>query len=423
MNLFTILFLAVLAAASGLEYWLGRRNAAHVLQHRNHVPAAFAHSITLEAHHKAADYTLAKGKLRNIEALLGLVLTLAFTLGGGLEALQQWLGGDTANASIWRGLTLFLAVFLIMQVIELPLSLYQTFKVEQQFGFNHTTYRQYASDFAMQVALAAALGGPLLAAVLWTMQHAGAAWWLLVWAIFIGFSVLMMWAFPTFIAPLFNRFVPLQDPALKARVERLLQRCGFRSSGIYVMDGSRRSGHGNAYFTGLGNAKRIVFFDTLLNTLNHDELEAVLAHELGHFKRHHLAKALVFQAIVTLLGLGVLGWLAEQSWFYHGLGVQHPTPAAALLLFSFVAPSVGVFFRPLFSYYQRRHEFEADDFAAASAQSQALITALVKLYRDNAATLTPDPLYSAFHYSHPPAGIRISKLTEKHAQQPLAVVS
>jgi STE24 endopeptidase len=299
-------------------------------------------------------------------------------------------------------------------LIELPLSAYQTFVIEERHGFNRNTPGQFAKDLLLQTILSLAIGAPLLALLLWVMDSTGATWWLLAWAILMGFSILMSWAYPTFIAPIFNQFTPLADATLRQRIEALLERCGFHSKGIFVMDGSRRSGHGNAYFTGIGNSKRIVFFDTLVDSLEHDELEAVLAHELGHFKRRHVVKMLLTSASISLLGFALLGWISQKDWFYQGLGVEQPSNAVALLLFMLVIPVFTVLLKPAMAYFQRRFEFEADDFAASHTQARHLVSALVKLYRENASTLTPDPLYAAFHYSHPPAAIRIDHLNASH---------
>ncbi|UZR30688.1 M48 family metallopeptidase [Methylococcus mesophilus] len=412
MNTFTTLFLAALAVSSGIEYWLARRQASHVRLHRDRVPEAFRDSVSLEDHRKAADYTLAKGSLGDVGRIVGIVILLGFTLGGGIDAIAQlWSGFELSP--IATGVGVVLTTLLVSQFLELPLSLYQTFRVEERFGFNRTTPRQFAIDLGLQTALSVVIGGPLLALILWVMDSSGAQWWILAWAILMAFSILMSWAFPTFIAPLFNKFTPLADTTLKARIEALLERCGFHAQGIFVMDGSKRSGHGNAYFTGIGNNKRIVFFDTLVDSLNHDEIEAVLAHELGHFKRRHVLKMLAGTSLVTLAGFGLLGWLSGEGWFYQGLGVSEQSNAIALLLFMLVSPVFSVFLQPIMAYVQRRYEFEADDFAAGHTRARYLVNALVKLYRENASTLTPDPLYAAFHYSHPPAAIRIDHLAAK----------
>jgi STE24 endopeptidase len=412
MNVFTVIFLVMLAASYAVESWLARRQSAYVRAHCDSVPEAFKDAITLEAHKKAANYTLAKGRLGNIARVVSVVVLLLFTLGGGIERIVNfWSAFDLPPIVIGTGA--ILTTLLLARLLELPLTVYQVFFIEERYGFNRTTVRQFLTDLGLQLALLAMIGGPLVAIVLWIMESTGDYWWLVAWVVLMTFSIVMSWAFPTFIAPLFNKFTPLQDQVLKARIQTLLQRCGFQSKGIFVMDGSRRSSHGNAYFTGLGKNKRIVFFDTLVNSLSHSELEAVLAHELGHFKRKHVIKMLVASAVISLIGLALLGWLSEQDWFYRGLGVTMRSPAAALLLFLLVSPVFTVFLQPLMAYVQRKHEFEADDFAAMYAKPSELISALVKLYRDNASTLTPDPLYSAFHYSHPPAATRIANLSAK----------
>lgn len=409
MNEFTLVFLLALAASSGVEFWLSRRQAAHVLLHREKVPEAFRETVTPEAHRKAADYTVDKGRLGDVDRALGILVLLVFTLGGGIALLQSVWSGFGLSPLV-TGVGLILSVLLIIQLIELPLALYQTFVIEERHGFNRNTPGQFAKDLVLQMLLSLAIGAPLLALILWVMDSTGPYWWLLAWAILMSFSILMSWAYPTVIAPLFNKFTPLPDATLRQRIEALLERCGFHSKGIFVMDGSRRSGHGNAYFTGIGDSKRIVFFDTLVDSLEHDELEAVLAHELGHFKRRHVIKMLITSAVLTLGGFAVLGWVSQEDWFYRGLGVPDASYAAALLLFMMVSPVFTVFLKPVLAHFQRRFEFEADDFAASHTRSRDLISALVKLYRENASTLTPDPLYATFHYSHPPAAIRIAHL-------------
>lgn len=412
MNDFTVVFLLALAASSGLEYWLSRRQAAHVLAHREEVPAAFQDTVTLEAHRKAADYTIDKSYLADVDRAVGIGVLLVFTLGGGIAWLQS-IWASFGLSPLLAGVGLILSALLIMQLIELPIGIYQTFVIEERHGFNRNTPAQFAKDLALQTLLSLAIGAPLIALLLWVMASTGTYWWLLAWAILMSFSVLMSWAYPTLIAPLFNKFTPLPDANLRHRIEALLERCGFHSKGIFVMDGSRRSGHGNAYFTGIGDSKRIVFFDTLVDSLQHDELEAVLAHELGHFKRRHVIKMLMTSAVLTLAGFAVLGWVSQEDWFYRGLGVPEASYAAALLLFMLVSPVFTVFLKPVLAHFQRRFEFEADAFAASHTRSTDLIAALVKLYRENASTLTPDPLYAAFHYSHPPAAIRIAHLNDQ----------
>lgn len=413
MNSFTYLFLLFLALSSGIQFWLVKRQAHYVSTHRDAVPAAFADKVALVAHQKAADYTLAKGRLGEIEEAFGIILLLAMTLGGGINwAFTYWAG--LIETSLWAGVAAIASISLAMTVLELPISIYQTFVIEQQFGFNKSSAVQFAKDHILQLALGAAIGLPLLALIIWVMDNL-TAWWLWAWAILMLFSLLMSWLFPSLIAPLFNKFTPMEEGALKTRIAGLLERCGFNSQGIFIMDGSKRSGHGNAYFTGLGNNKRIVFFDNLINSLDDEELEAVLAHELGHFKRKHVIKMLLSSALLSLIGFAVLGWLSKQLWFFNGLGVEQASHAVALLLFMLVSSVFTFFMQPISAYFQRRFEFEADDFAAQNAQASKLISGLVKLYEENASTLTPDPLYSAFHYSHPPAAIRIAHLTAQDA--------
>jgi len=417
MNGFTLVFLATLAAGLLLEYWLLWRQARAVTTHRDRVPEPFTGRITLEQHRKAADYTLAKIVHARASLVLGALLLLGWTLGGGLELLDR-LWRQAPLPEPWPGVGLLLSMVLVSAVLELPLELWHTFGIEARFGFNRTTPRRFLLDRLLGAALLLALGAPLAALVLWLMERAGGGWWLWAWGAWMGFTLFVSWAWPTFIAPLFNRFTPLQDAALKRRLEALLERCGFRSSGMFVMDGSKRSSHGNAYFTGLGRNKRIVFYDTLLERLEPEEIEAVLAHELGHFRRHHVRKNLLLMGLTSLAGLALLAWLLEQPGFFSGLGVSRPSAATGLALFLLVLPVFTRFLAPLFNALSRRHEFEADDFAARQSDAGALIDALVKLYRDNAATLTPDPLYSAFHHSHPPAPVRIAHLSSRIDKEP-----
>ncbi|SHE23116.1 M48 family metallopeptidase [methanotrophic endosymbiont of Bathymodiolus puteoserpentis (Logatchev)] len=412
MNTFTYIFLIALVLSYSVQFWLSKRQADYVLKHRNQVPEAFTESITLEAHQKAADYTVEKGKLGDIDSVIGIIFLLLLTLGGGINLVFDfWAGFDLSP--ITAGIASLASIFFLMSLLELPTTLYQTFVIEEKYGFNKSTMTQFIKDQLMQLALVAVIGLPLLALILWVMQAIGDTWWIWTWAILMSFSLLMSWLYPTVIAPLFNDFTPLEDGTLKERINQLLDRCGFSSNGIFIMDGSKRSGHGNAYFTGMGNNKRIVFFDTLAESLNDDEMEAVLAHELGHFKRKHVIKMLVASSIMSLISLGVLGWLITQDWFFTGLGVNTASNAAALLLFMLVSPVFTTFMTPISAYFQRKFEFEADDFAAEHAQASKLISGLVKLYKENASTLTPDPLFSAFHYSHPPAAIRIAHLEPK----------
>jgi STE24 endopeptidase len=400
----------------GIQAWLDRRQIVHVLAHRDRVPEAFAESVSLDSHQRAADYTAAKTRFGLIELAYGTVLLLAWTLGGGLNVLDRAL----AQAGHWLGLSplsegvaFVLSALALMSLLDLPASIYRTFVLEKRFGFNRTTPSLFAADTMKQLVLMVLLGAPLTWVVLAAMQHAGQFWWVYAWAAWMAFAMLMIWAYPRFIAPLFNKFTPLADSEIESRIQALLERSGFTSQGIFVMDGSRRSGHGNAYFTGLGRNKRIVFFDTLLSTLAPLEIEAVLAHELGHFRHRHMIKGLAIIAGLSLCGLAALAWIMEQPWFYTDLGVEQPSSHAALVLFVLLLPVVGAFFEPALAYLSRRREFQADDFAAARSDPSTLITALVKLYKENASTLTPDPLYSAFHDSHPPAPLRIAHLLRK----------
>lgn len=412
METFSILFIFALLLSLFIQLWLSNRQTNAVSQNRSSVPAAFAEQISTEQHHKAADYTMAKLAINKIELIYGAILLVAWTLGGGLNWVDTFVRSLAYN-EIVTGLVVIFGIMLISAVIDLPFTLYRTFKIEQRFGFNRMTAKQFIKDMFLQTTLTLVLAVPLVAGILWLMQDASPLWWVYVWAVLLGFGLLISWIFPTFIAPLFNKFMPLENEELRERITTLMKRCGFASNGIFVMDGSKRSSHGNAYFTGLGKNKRIVFFDTLLETLNPNEVEAVLAHELGHFKHHHVRKGLILNAIITLLGLALLAWLIKQDAFYQALGVSHASTYMALILFSMVMPLFSIYLQPAMSYLSRKHEFEADDFAAEQSEPQTLIQALVKLYRDNANTLTPDPLYSAFHDSHPPAPVRVAHLSAK----------
>jgi STE24 endopeptidase len=412
MNIFTVVFLIALFVSYSIHFWLARRQAAHVAEHRSRVPAAFADKVSLSAHQKAADYTIEKNRLGQIDGVIGVIVLLLLTLGGVIDRAFTFSSGIIPSP-LWSGVAAIATIFLLTTLIELPVSIYHTFVIEEKYGFNKSTAAQFVKDHLLQLALGAVIGLPLLALILWIMDSLGPMWWLWAWGVMMAFSLLMSWLFPTVIAPLFNKFTPIEEGSLKNRIQRLLNRCGFHSKGIFIMDGSKRSGHGNAYFTGIGSNKRIVFFDTLVKSLDEEELEAVLAHELGHFKCRHVIKMLAATSVMSLIGLAVLGWLTGQSWFYTGLGVTQPSNAAALLLFMLVSPVFTVFLQPISAYFQRKFEFEADDFAAEHAQAAKMISGLVKLYEENASTLTPDPLYSAFHYSHPPAAIRIAHLEEK----------
>ena len=414
MNFFTYIFLFSLFAGIFVQWFLVQKHINCVRSNRNDVPEAFNDKISLEAHQKAADYTEAKVKTGLFELIIGSALLLLWTLAGGLQFLDNWWR-TFGMSEILTGTALILSIFAIMAILELPLSLFKIFKIEQSFGFNKMTPKIFFVDLLKNTIVGFLIGAPLLLFVLWIMENSGTYWWIYVWFTWLTFSLLMMWAYPAFIAPIFNKFRTLENDELKTRIENLLARNGFKSNGIFVMDGSTRSTHGNAYFTGLGANKRIVFFDTLINELSYDEIEAVLAHELGHFKCNHIRKRISLLAAIFFIGLGILGWLINQAWFYNGLGIEQMSTYIALLLFVMISPAFTFFLQPIFSFISRQHEFEADDFAAGQAQTENLITALVNLYRENANTLTPDPLYSAFHDSHPPAPIRIAHLKNKFA--------
>ncbi|MCF8199973.1 MAG: M48 family metallopeptidase [Sulfuritalea sp.] len=412
-NQFTTLFLAALAVSTLLRLWLDIRHMRHVIAHRDRVPADFFGRIELVDHRKAADYTVAKIRLGLIEIGVDTLVLLIMTLGGVLglidHTLRAWLG-----SGYLQGLALFGSVGLIGFVIGLPASLYRTFNIEVRFGFNKLTWPLWFADLAKGAALTVLIGGPLLFAVLWLMEVMGSQWWFYVWLLWLGTNLLVLFLYPTVIAPLFNKFTPLEDASLKQRIEALLTRCGFSTAGLFVMDGSKRSAHGNAYFTGFGRAKRIVFFDTLLEKLAPEEIEAVLAHELGHYRHHHVIKRIALSAALSLAFLWLLGQLIDQPWFYAGLKVGDGSTAMGtamgLLLFSMVLPVFLFPLAPLTSGLSRKHEYEADAYASKQTAAPDLISALVKLYRDNAATLTPDPLHSLFHDSHPPASQRIARL-------------
>ena len=411
MHTFGLVFLSALLLTAATRLWLAARHAAHVKIHRDAVPAQFSDVITLDAHQRAADYTCAKTRFAMIGLAVEVALALAFTFGGGLQTLHN-LTASWLEPGIIRGLALIAGVAVVMMIVELPLSLYRTFVIEERYGFNKTTMRLFWIDFAKGLLLGAALGLPLAAAVLWLMERMGELWWFWAWLTWMAFNIVVLAVYPTWIAPLFNKFSPLTDAAMKERVERLLDRCGFKVKGLMVMDGSRRSSHGNAYFTGFGKTKRIVFFDTLLSRLEPQEVEAVLAHELGHFKLKHVIKRIAGIFALSLGFLWLLGALLDQPWFYTGLGVATPSTAMALILFSIVIPVFTFPFQPLGAMISRQHEFEADAFAAQYTPASDLIAALVKLYKDNASTLTPDPLHSVFYDSHPPAMARIARLQQ-----------
>jgi STE24 endopeptidase len=416
MQWLTWAFVAAVAAETLTRLWLGSRQIAAVQAHRDEVPEPFRGQITLEDQQKAADYTTARVGLGRWVSVVEALVKLALTLGGGLAAVDAvWL--QTGIDEPWRGACVVASVLLLLQLVGLPFSLWRTFSIEARFGFNRVSPRLYAVDLIKQLLLTVLLGGPLLLATLALMERAGTRWWLWVWLIWLAWTVVLTWAAPKFIAPLFNRFSPLTDESLKKRVETLLERCGFAArGGVFVMDGSLRSAHGNAYFTGIGRNKRIVFFDTLLSRIDAPEIEAVLAHELGHFRLHHVRQRLVASVLLTFGGLALLAWLARQPGFYGALGVPAPSAAMALLLFIVAIPVFAFFLTPVMSWWSRRHEREADDFAAEHADAAKLAAALVKLFRDNAATLTPDRLHSAFFDSHPPALERIGRLNAAGAR-------
>ena len=405
---FSLVFALALGLMIALRVWLALRQIRHVQAHRNTVPQQFADRVELAAHQKAADYSTVRTRFGLILLAVETLVLLTYTFGGGLQALHEFW---TARLDgLYYGVALIFSVTLISSLIDLPFSLYTQFVIEERFGFNRMTLKLFCLDLIKQTALGLVISTPVLLAVLWLMAQMGSLWWLYVWLFWCGFNLLILFVYPTWIAPLFNKFTPLDDAPLKARIEALLARCGFASSGLFVMDGSKRSAHGNAYFTGFGKTKRIVFFDTLLGRLQPAEVEAVLAHELGHFKHRHVIKRIVMIFALSLGFLALLGQLMTVDWFYLGLGVSAQGTALALILFFQVVPVFTFLFTPLMSGLSRRHEFEADRYAAVHASAEALVQALVKLYEDNAATLTPDPVHSLFYDSHPPAALRISRL-------------
>ncbi len=416
----TLVFAVALAVGLLVKFWLASRQIRHVAQHRDNVPAAFAKTVTLAAHQKAANYTVAKARFGLLELAFGAAVLLGWTLLGGLHALNQlllsWLG-----SGMLQQLALLAAFAVISGLLDLPGAWYQTFVIEQRYGFNKMTLGLWLADLAKSTLVGAAIGLPIVALILWLMGALPASpwwtsWWLVAWAVWMGFNLLLLVIYPTFIAPLFNQFKPLDDEVLKSRVTTLMQRCGFAAKGLFVMDGSKRSAHANAYFTGFGAAKRVVFYDTLLTKLSPAEVDAVLAHELGHFKHKHVIKRIVGMFAISLAGFALLGWLSTRVWFYTGLGVNPnmaaPNNALALLLFVLAVPVFSIFVSPLFAQLSRRHEFEADAYAAAQTSGRDLSAALLKLFEDNASTLTPDPLFVKFYYSHPPASERLARMTE-----------
>ena len=425
----TLAFAAALLLSLATKLWLTTRQMRHVAAHRSAVPAAFAGTVTLQAHQRAADYTLAKGRLGLVSTAFSSLLLLGWTLLGGLDTLNLWLVDHVLPAwgTMAYQLALLAAFALIGTLVELPLEAYSTFRIEQRFGFNRMTLKLWLADLGKGAAVGVLIGLPLAAVILWIMGASGGLWWLYAWVTWVAFNLLLLVLYPTVIAPMFNKFEPLPDEALKLRVQTLMQRCGFAAKGLFVMDGSKRSAHANAYFTGLGAAKRVVFFDTLLQRLSPAEVEAVLAHELGHFKHRHVLKRMVAIFAFSLAGLALLGWLAGQSGFYAGLGVQPnigaPNHALALLLFMMALPPFTFFLSPVAAHFSRRDEFQADAYASAQADGASLASALLKLHEDNAATLTPDPVYVRFYYSHPPASQRLAALPAPAPHFPTAAAA
>jgi len=411
MQSFAILFLAFFALSIVIRFWLSQRHLSHIEKNRAQVPPAFSEKISLQDHQKAADYTTTKVKFARWPLLYDAIITLLWLFAGGLELLDQTARGYQL-APIYTGILVIFSLMIISSLLDLPFSLYSTFVIEEKFGFNRTTLKTLVLDMLKGAALSIVLGLPLIWVILWLMEQAGELWWLYTWGVLTTFSLFIAWAYPTWIAPLFNKFSPLEDGDTLNRIKSLLNRCGFNSDGIFVIDGSKRSSHGNAYFSGFGKNKRIVFYDTLLESLNDDELEAVLAHELGHFKRKHIIKGMAISFATTLIGLGILAWLMSAPWFYTAFGITEPSNYIALLLFTIVTPAFTFLLSPMMSMFSRKNEFEADDYAAEQSEAQFLIQALVNMYKENASTLTPDPLYSAFYDSHPPAPVRIAHLTK-----------
>lgn len=409
MHEFTLLFLFMLGLSLALRFWLSWRQISHIQAHEAAVPAAFADNISLAEHQRAADYTITKTRFGRLPMLYDAAILLIWTLGGGLEWLDQTVIAY-GFSPIMTGIIVMLAFTLVSSLLDIPFSLYSTFVIEEKFGFNRTTMQTFITDMLKAGVLSIIIGTPLIYVILWLMQQMGELWWLYTWCVLTGFTLFMMWVYPTWIAPIFNKFEPLEDGETLRRIKSLLERCGFNSNGVFVIDGSKRSSHGNAYFSGFGKNKRIVFFDTLLKMLDDDQLEAVLAHELGHFKKKHIIQGMAISFATTFIGLAVLAWLMGHDWFYHALGISTPSTYIALLLFLMVSPVFTFVLSPLMSMFSRKNEFEADAFAAQQTDADHLVQALVGLYKENASTLTPDPLYSAFYDSHPPAPVRIAHL-------------
>ena len=409
----TVAFAAFLLAGLAVKFWLASRQIRHVAQHRDAVPPMFQGTVSLSAHQKAADYTVVKTRFGILELAWGALVLLGWTLLGGLSVLNQGLV-QLLGHGMWQQLALLGAFGVIGGVLELPFTLYQTFVIEERFGFNKMTLRLWFVDLVKSTLVGTVIGLPIAALILWLMGATGRFWWLWAWSVWMAFNLLLLVVYPTFIAPLFNKFKPLDDETVKARVTALMQRCGFAAKGLFVMDGSRRSAHANAYFTGFGAAKRVVFYDTLLAKLSPGEVDAVLAHELGHYKHKHIIKRIAGLFELSLLGFALLGWVSLQPWFYFGLGVrpnlQGPNDALALLLFLLAVPVFSFFVSPLAARFSRKHEFEADAYAVQQTSGSDLSHALLKLYEDNASTLTPDPVFVKFYYSHPPASERLARL-------------
>ena len=413
---FTLVFAAALLLGLLVRFYLTTRQIRHVAQNRNAVPVAFAATISLESHQKAADYTITKARFGLLEMAFGAALLLGWTLLGGIDALNQAINATSlaSYGSLVPQLVLLAAFAIISGVLDLPFTLYSTFKIEERFGFNKMTFKLWLTDMVKGVLVGVVIGLPIVALILWLMSSAGSLWWLWAWSAWMGFNLLILVLYPTVIAPLFNKFKPLDDETLKARVTALMQRCGFAAKGLFVMDGSKRSAHANAYFTGFGAAKRVVFYDTLLKQLSPAEVDAVLAHELGHFKHKHIVKRIVGMFAMSLVGFALLGWLSSQVWFYTGLGItpnlNGGNDALALLLFMLAVPLFSFFISPIFAQFSRKHEFEADAYAVTQTDGKDLQSALLKLYQDNASTLTPDPVFVKFYYSHPPASERLARM-------------
>jgi len=412
MDTLQLIFPSMIIIVLALKLYLNKRQANSVKTHFNTVPARFSTSIELNAHQKSGNYTLAKIGLGNIEIILGSLLAIIFTSGGLIQYLDNQISSRLANYPLTQGIALIISLMFISMLCNLPLSLYSTFNIEERFGFNHITIKLFILDTIKSMVLFAVIGIPLLYIVLWLMTIMGSLWWIWVWATFCAFNIILMLAYPTFIAPIFNKFIPLTNEELRIKINNLLKKCGFQSNGIFVMDGSKRSSHGNAYFTGIGKTKRIVFFDTLINKLTPNEIEAILAHELGHFKKKHIIKQIIVSFLISLMTLFVLSLLINQPMFYNALGITIPNNANALILFALGLNVVMFPFSPLSSYLSRKNEFEADDFAKKYSNKDDLISGLIKLYKENSSTLAPDELYAKFYYSHPPASIRIAHLEQ-----------